>query len=132
MFVLNLTSLDAILYYFNMCGSGSVWGIRIRIHKNPEYGSGSTTLEPLSFNFFIKTIQKTLKTHATTNHIVISHTVPIRKKKNLAKIRKMCGTFEKMNKKNVKDIQLLICTILALRYCKSCKIIGLKKKISYW
>ena len=31
----------SILSYLYMCGSGSVFRIRIRIHKAPEYGSGS-------------------------------------------------------------------------------------------
>ena len=32
------------LSYIYTCGSGSVFGIRIRIQKAPEYGSGSTIL----------------------------------------------------------------------------------------
>ena len=47
-YILNLTPLVSFLSYFYMCGSGSVFWIRIRIHKAPEYvsgsGYGSTTL----------------------------------------------------------------------------------------
>ena len=50
--ILNITgtSFASILYYICMCGSGSVFGIRIRIQEAPEYreriqyGSRSTTL----------------------------------------------------------------------------------------
>ena len=38
------TPFASNLYYLSMLGSESVLGIRIRIHKAPEYGSGSTTL----------------------------------------------------------------------------------------
>ena len=38
-FVLNLTSFAFILLYIYMCGSGSVFHIRIRIQKASEYGS---------------------------------------------------------------------------------------------
>ena len=43
MYVLNLAPFASILSYIykNMCGSGSVFGIRIRIHKVPEYGSNT-------------------------------------------------------------------------------------------
>ena len=51
-FVLNLTSFAFILPYIYMCGSGSVFHIRIWIQKASEYGSngsgsGSTTLTVL-------------------------------------------------------------------------------------
>ena len=38
-FILNLISFAFILFYIYMCGSGSVFLIRIRIQKAPEYGS---------------------------------------------------------------------------------------------
>ena len=38
-YILNLTPFVSILSFFYMCGSGSVFWIRIRIHKAPEYGS---------------------------------------------------------------------------------------------
>ena len=38
------------LSYIYLCGSGSVFRIRILIQKAPEYGSGSTTL-PLSYYY---------------------------------------------------------------------------------
>ena len=37
--ILNLTSFASILTYICMCGSGSVFQIRIRIQEAPEYGS---------------------------------------------------------------------------------------------
>ena len=40
-YVLNLTPFASILFYIYMCGTKSVMGIRVRIHKAPEYGSGS-------------------------------------------------------------------------------------------
>ena len=51
-FVFNLTSFAFILPYIYMCGSGSVFHIRIWIQKASEYGSngsgsGSTTLTVL-------------------------------------------------------------------------------------
>ena len=51
------------LSYNYMCGSRSVLGIRIRIHKTPEYGFGSTTLLPVLVEqkgpFLQKNIRKT-------------------------------------------------------------------------
>ena len=38
---LYLKSFASILFYFYMCGSGSVFRIRIRIQKAPEYGSNT-------------------------------------------------------------------------------------------
>ena len=38
-FILNLISFAFISFYIYMCGSESVFLIRIRIHKAPEYGS---------------------------------------------------------------------------------------------
>ena len=38
---LNLVPFASILSYIYICGSGSVFGIRIRIHKAPEYGSNT-------------------------------------------------------------------------------------------
>ena len=35
-YILNLTSSASILTYFSMCGSGSLFGIRIRIQEAPE------------------------------------------------------------------------------------------------
>ena len=45
--ILNLTSFASILFLSSicMCESGSVFGIRIRIQKTPEYGS-NTDLDP--------------------------------------------------------------------------------------
>ena len=45
-YILNPTPFVSILSHFYMCGSGAVFWIWIRIHKAPEYGSGSgsTTL----------------------------------------------------------------------------------------
>ena len=41
-YVLNLTPFAFILSYaIYMCGSGSVLGIRIQVHKAPEYGSNT-------------------------------------------------------------------------------------------
>ena len=37
-YVYNLTSLASNLFYIYLCGSESVFGIRIRIHKGPKYG----------------------------------------------------------------------------------------------
>ena len=49
-FGLNLTPFASNLSSIFMCGSGngSVFRIRIRIHKAPEYGSGSTTLSKMN------------------------------------------------------------------------------------
>ena len=49
-----------------MFGSGSVLGIRIRIHKAPEYGSGSTTLVNTLFS------QERLFSPGTLDNIVES------------------------------------------------------------
>ena len=44
LWMVKCTPFASNLYYLSMLGSESVLGIRIRIHKAPEYGSGSTTL----------------------------------------------------------------------------------------
>ena len=55
-YILNLISFAFILYYFYMCGSGSVFRIRIRIQEAPEYGS-NTDPDPqhcyLPWDFFL-------------------------------------------------------------------------------
>ena len=45
--MLNLTSFASLSFIYL---SGSIFGIRIRIHKAPEYGSGSITLISGIFN----------------------------------------------------------------------------------
>ena len=40
-YILYLSPFVSIFSYFYMCGSGSVFQIRIRIHKAPEYGSNT-------------------------------------------------------------------------------------------
>ena len=32
-------ALEENVYYIYLCGSGSVFGTQIRIHKGPDYGS---------------------------------------------------------------------------------------------
>ena len=39
--ILHLTSFPSILTYICICGSGSVFRIRIRIQEAPEYGSNT-------------------------------------------------------------------------------------------
>ena len=48
-FVVNLERFASSLYHFHLCGSGSVFGKRIRIHKVPEKGSN---LAPDPQNWF--------------------------------------------------------------------------------
>ena len=40
-YILNLASFASILTYISMCGSVSVFRIRIRIQEAPEYGSNT-------------------------------------------------------------------------------------------
>ena len=49
--ILNLTSFASILTYICMCGSGSVFRIRIQIQEAPEYGS-NTDPDPQHYFYF--------------------------------------------------------------------------------
>ena len=102
-YILNLLSFAFILSYIYMCGSGSVFGIRIRIQEAHEYGS-NTDPDPQHWFEHCRFSYDAHNVHSTVQ--VKSHTA-LRKTSGSGSAKNECGSTALALKNTLFSVKLI-------------------------